>query len=113
MLARFDGGMFLVDRGVIVLKPRKPLFDWVNSIEADKIVFDQAQVIRDCAAFLTPRLMHDGAVREFLEQNFEMLFEQELAWWNDDEAKWPANRDFPTFLAWFDAEFHSVVVDIA
>ena len=57
--------------------------------------------------------MRDQSVMDFLEENHQMLFEQELVWFCEDESQWPANRDFGTFQEWIGAEFHSVVLDAA
>ena len=48
-----------------------------------------------------------------MEQNNDLLFEQELVRWVQDEVLWPATRDRPTFLEWFDVEFRFMVLDIA
>ena len=90
-----------LNRGVIVLKPKKLFLDWVNS--ADKGgVLTLDEVSRDCTAYLTPEIEDDNDMRQFLEQDYLLLFEQELVEWNQDEDTWPEKRDFPTFLEWFD-----------
>ena len=48
-----------------------------------------------------------------MEQNYDLLFEQELVEWFQDEGQWPATRDFSIFLEWFAVEFHSMVLDVA
>ena len=102
-----------VNRGVTVLKPKKLFLDWVNSTEDEGVVLSLDEVSRDCTAYLTLEIEDDDELREFLEQNYDLLFEQELVGWIQDEAQWPVNRDFPTSLEWFDTEFHSLVLDLA
>ena len=35
----------------------------------------------------------------------------ELDGWYADESLWPKKRDYRTFRAWFDVEWHSMVFD--
>lgn len=101
-----------VNRGVLVLKPKEKFLAWVNSSdEEDVVTLDEA--VQDSTAYLTPEIENDNELRQFLEQNYDLLFEQELVGWIQDEAQWPVTRDLPTFLEWFDVEFHSMVLDIA
>ena len=82
-----------VNRGVIVVKPKTPFVDWVHSTDDDGVVLTLDEVSRDCTAYLAPEFEDDDELREFLEQNYALLFEQELVGWNQDEEAWPANRD--------------------
>ena len=102
-----------LNRGVIILKPKTLLLDWVNSNSEEGGVLTLDEVSRDCTAYLTPEIEDDEELREFLEQNYDLLFEQELVEWFQDEAQWPATRDISMFLEWFAVEFHSMVLDVA
>ncbi len=102
-----------VNRGAIVLKPKELFLNWVNSTDDEGVVLTLGEISRDCTAYLTPEIEDDDELREFLEQNYDLLFEQELVGWVQDEVLWPATHDLPTFLEWFDVEFHSMVLDIA
>ncbi len=102
-----------INRGVLVLKPKEKFVAWVNSSDQEGAVLTLDEASQDSTAYLTPEVDNDNELRQFLEQNYDLLFEQELFGWVQDEAQWPAARDFPTFLEWFDVEFHSMVLDIA
>ena len=106
-------GMNEVNREVLFFKPKVLFLDWVNSADDEGVVLTLGEVALDGTVYLTPEIEDDDELREFLEKNYEMLFEQELAGWVQDEARWPANRDISTFLDWFDIEFHSMVIDVA
>ena len=71
------------------------------------------EALQDSTVYLTPEIEKEDELRQFLEQNYYPLFEQELFGWVQDEAQWPATPDLPTFLEWFDLEFPSIVLDIA
>ena len=102
-----------VNRGVLVLKPKEKFVAWVNASDEEGEVLTLDEASQDSTAYLTPEIEDDNELREFLEQNCDLLFEQELVGWVQDEDQWPATRDLPTFLEWFDVEYHSMVLDIA
>ena len=47
-----------------------------------------------------------------LKKVYRRIFEEELYAWMTDESVWPEKRDYPTFRAWFDVAFHSLVFDL-
>ncbi len=102
-----------LNRGVIVLKPKQLFLDWVNSADEEGGVLTLDEVSRDGTAYLTPEIGDDEELREFLEQNYDLLFEQELVEWFQDQGQWPATLDFSIFLERFAVEFHSMVLDVA
>ncbi len=102
-----------INRGVIVVKPRLPFLEWVNSTGDDDVVLTLEEATRDSTAYLTPEIEDDEGLRKFLEENHDLIFEQELVAWIQDEDQWPIIRDFATFLEWFDTEFYSLVLDLA
>ena len=106
--------MNFIDRGVLVLRPKQPFVDWVNSFQEgdDDVVLTLDEVANDPTAYLTPEFEGDEDSWEFLEDNHSMLFEHELIDWRQDENDWPSNRDFAKFMEWFEAQFHSMVLDL-
>ncbi len=77
-----------VNRGVLVLKPKELFLNWVNSTDDEGVVLTLDEVSRDCTAYLTPEIEDDEELREFLEQHYDLLFEQELVEWFQDERNW-------------------------
>jgi hypothetical protein len=43
---------------------------------------------------------------------FKVIFEEELNGWHQRESDWPTPRTYETFLAWFEVEVHSMVLDL-
>ena len=43
---------------------------------------------------------------------YAVIFEEELGAWHRVEDQWPMKRDLTTFLAWFEVEVHSMVLDM-
>jgi len=106
--------MRVLNRTAISLVGAEPYVDWMRQHDADAnrgmITVARAQPYG--TAFLLPEVEFEEDVQDWVEQNFEWLFEFQLAAWTDDEASWPATRDLKTFRAWFRVDIHSVVVDV-
>jgi hypothetical protein len=104
----------MINRGLIIIRFKQPFVDWVN--EADphpggSTRMSIEQVNDDSPAFL----IQDYASEEFedwLEECYELLFEQILEEWYVDPSLWPQDRTLKLFKAWCDVEVHSMVVDM-
>ena len=70
------------------------------------------QVNQDNTSYLLPDYESDNEGKEILRHYFDLIFEEQLAGWWQDETAWPSRRDLATFLQWFDVEFHSLVLDL-
>lgn len=97
-----------IDRNAIVVKAKKPFFDWVNS------VFDDEQQIEDHEnnIYLIKEMDSNEHVLKWIKQNFDKIFVNELNDWCTDEDFWPEHRDYRTFQKWFDIEICSMILDI-
>ena len=99
--------MRLVNRGVLIIKPKQPFLDWADRLP-DPTPVTLAQLREDCTAILIPDV--DDA-EAYLRRIYRSIFEMELDGWHRDESFWPQKRDYRTFRAWFDVEWHSMVWD--
>ena len=105
------GVMYDIDRSLIVVRPKQPFLDWVQSVDyAEGLTLEQVR--DDASAYLIPELWNDDERPDILEWCYEDVFEAELGSWYTDPAVWPPNRDLKIFLEWFDIEFHSGVCDL-
>ena len=101
-----------VNRAVIVVKPKQPYVDWANSCDDDDVKTSLDSLRRDSNVYLVPPYDMDDEREDILKVCFAVIFENELEGWVIDEAMWPKNRDYKTFMRWFEIEFHSVIVDL-
>ena len=102
-----------VNRSLVVVKPRQPYVDWANSfVEDNDEVHGIAFFHRDCTAYLIDEIEEEGDEEIILKKVYRRIFEEELYAWMTDESVWPEKRDYPTFRAWFDVAFHSLVFDL-
>lgn len=102
--------MLDINRCLIVVKPRQPLLDWAHQHDVQRFTLERVR--EDATAYLTPEYELLDEEMEILRWCYSSIFEQELFSWYTDESLWPRNRDFETFLEWFDIEFHSLVFDL-
>ncbi len=61
------------------------------------------------SSYLFPELENKAQEEDFLEKNYQTLFENELAIWCPDKSYWPKERNFSTFKSMFEVEFQYAV----
>ena len=102
----------LVNRALIVVKPRKPFLDWANGVDDEFKEMTIEEMEDDSAVFLIQDYEADEEREEILQKHYKTIFEAELNGWVIDESMWPENRDYITFKQWFLVVFHSIVFDL-
>jgi len=102
--------MYEINRTIVIIKPKQLYLDWARTL-SDSIDISLEELRRDCTAVLLPDVDNDAQAEAYLRRLAEELFAIELAAWELNEDDWPQQRDYTTFRAWFDVEFHSVVLD--
>jgi hypothetical protein len=50
-------------------------------------------------------------LKEWIQKNYERIFENELNEWHLDETTWPENRTFQLFNDWFEIDYFTLVYD--
>lgn len=98
-----------IDRIAIIVKPKKPFFDWLNS------VFPEDEPITtkdDNNVYLLREMVDNEAVLKWVKKNYDKIFINELNDWYTDEEGWPKNRTYKMFAEWFDIEICSMVLDL-
>src|SRR5215204_4029304 len=107
----FDNGW--VDfTSVFVLRGRGPFQDWARQIVGEGADWTLPEIDR-CRAYLTPELPTQLDADRWLRQNYGEIFARELVVYVEDEAQWPPDRSFETFLAWFEVIFSPTLDDMS
>lgn len=104
----------MLNRAAIILKPKAPFVDWINSSDpsiGNEISIDETNEER--TVFLVPEEAVDDPVNllHWLKLNWQSLFESELDGWYTDESMWPQDRTFELFQEWVEVECHSCITD--
>jgi hypothetical protein len=98
-----------IDRNAIVVKPKKPFFDWLQSLFPED---DPRTEKTENNIYLIREMGSNEQIKKWIKKNFNQLFENELNDWYTDEAAWPQNRTYKMFEEWFDVEINSMILDI-
>ena len=109
---------YTVNRASVTLKPKQPVIDWLNSVDAALGInginaFDPLDEHGD--TFLIPSAeiiesRQDAVV--WIEKHWRDIFEFELGQWIVDDTLWPQKLTVKMFREWFDIEYHSMVWDL-
>ena len=99
----------MINRSVLIVRPKQPYTDWAAGLDDSGIVPD---VQGEQTVYLIPNYVNDDDAQEIIAQIYGQLFDNQLWSWHTDESAWPKNRDFKTFQEWFTIELHSVVEDL-
>ena len=104
--------MRLAKRAAIIVKPKQPYIDWANTLDDHGPKLGQGSAPEHTIYLIEDVADYMFDVEAFVRPYFEVVFEHELATWHRLESDWPTNRNFVTFLKWFDVEVHSMVLDL-
>ena len=105
---------YIVERSVVVLKPKQAFLEWVNSkiaISEDNLL-DLESIRVDCNSYLIPEVneIEDGI--SYVDEVFEALFQLELASWSEDKNLWPAELTLIMFWEWVDVEISPTLIGL-
>ncbi len=105
---------FTINRHLVILMPKQPALDWINSVDPAPPGFTLERLRQDQNAFLVPEDM-DGQedAERWVQRRWAMFFEHFLVEWYTDPALWPQKRSAAMFKKWFDVQYHSMVWDLA
>ena len=101
-----------IDRNAIVIRPKKPFFDWVNSVFPDDEPVNEKDGKDENNIYLVREMDSNEHILRWIQLNFEMIFVNELNDWYAKEAKWPERRTYKMFSEWFDVEICSMILDL-
>ena len=101
-----------INRTAVIIKPKQPFVDWINSMPEDSSNYTFEQVNRENLTFLIPEYDSPADSKKYIKKNYEMIFNFELWGWITTEELWPKNRNWKMFNNWFDIEINSEVFDL-
>jgi len=105
--------MKIINRTAVVIKPKQPFVDWLNSFPDDKHKYTLEQMSkRENLTFLIPEYDTPEESMRYVKKNYNIIFEFELWGWITTEELWPENRTWKMFQDWFYIEMNSEVFDL-
>lgn len=103
--------MYIVDRMVALVRPKKPLLDWLLGQPDNDVDLTLDQLRADCTVLLVPECEeHEDAIA-YIDEIYRQIFEMELGSWYEEAARWPKDLSLKVFWEWFDVEIHTLVLD--
>lgn len=100
-----------VNRSVVILTAKQPFLEWLRSLDPSSKDLVLAEVNFEPIIYLIRECVADEEFGQWMEQNFDLLFAEQLGGWWQDERSWPANRTLDLFQQWFNCRFYSLVLD--
>jgi hypothetical protein len=99
----------LYDTNALIVSPGKAMIDWVNSVFPNSYEVYRDEWTDDSATvYLIPAFISFDDVLEWLEENYQTIFRQELSGWIEDESRFPPiTRD--NFNAFCKVSYQSMV----
>jgi hypothetical protein len=101
-----------VNRTAVIVKPKQPFVDWLNSILNDKSDYTLDKVSAQNLVFLIPEYDYPQQSMDYIKKVYAHIFEFELFGWYTDEELWPEKRSWKMFQEWFSIEINSEVFDL-
>ncbi|HEX8038131.1 MAG TPA: hypothetical protein VF490_03230 [Chryseosolibacter sp.] len=98
-----------INRNAILIRPKKPFFDWLNAIRKGQRPLLQEE---ENNIYLIREMESNEHIKKWIQKHFDNIFVNELNDWYTDESGWPENRTYQMFIEWFDVEIHSMVLDL-
>lgn len=97
-----------VKRTALVIKPKKPFFDWVFNLDNET---KEEDIYEENDVYLLPNFDFAKEMEKWLEKNYDDIFRDQMNNWWTGEDLWVPNRTFQMFKEWFDYELHTMIWD--
>ena len=107
----FHHQMFELNRSAIVVRPKGPFLEWLHSVDPNSSEFTLQDMCQEPTVYLIRECESEEDSLACLEEIVSAVFEDQLEGWWRDRSAWPANRTLDLFHAWFNCQFHSLVLD--
>ena len=101
-----------INRTAVIIRPKQPFIDWLNSIPDDSFNFTLEQISKENLTFLIPEYDDPTNSLAYIKRIYSDIFEFELFGWITTEELWPKKRTWKIFREWFDVEINSEVFDL-
>ena len=104
----------IIDRAAIIIKAKKPAVYWINKVDPmeGKGKISLKDVNTDCQMYLvSDDIDSEEMAVAWAYKNAEVLLEDFMHGWYQDESLWPKSRDIDLFEKWLEIDYHSMIID--
>jgi hypothetical protein len=100
-----------IERCVLMVIPKKPYFDWANSLQSTYAIIEPDDSLQP-SSYLLPDFEDEKDVEKYIKKRFRIIFDNELSAWTSNESEWPTIITYKVFKDWFDIHFSTMVFDL-
>lgn len=95
----------MINRTAVILSYRQPFFDWLERAAHPTLSAEfMAKLSQDQGVYLI-EAEDLTDLQDWLQENHDLLFDEELERWSQETASWPQQRDFALFSDYFHVRF--------
>ena len=103
----------LVNRSVVIVKPKQPYLEWAKKDDAEGLAEEVFEGLREEPhVYLLPDWEDTASREEVLQDYWPVVFEAMLEGWVTVESMWPKGRSFEMFHEWFEIQMMSMLADL-
>jgi hypothetical protein len=111
MFGRIKHLLFVGNRSFLLVKPKKPLADWVNAYDDSKL--PEESILGHKTLYMVESFNEDSVSEKeaILTKSYKKIFEHELVGWYEDRRYFPKDLSLQLFKDWFEYEFIEMCFD--
>ncbi len=98
------------NRSIVQLVPTQLYADWFNYTRNDGINYSIDKL--ESISFLINDFDTRMEFNDWLESNFNLLFDIRLNYSCVDKSLWPEDRSFGVFNKWFEIRYSNLIIDL-
>ena len=102
----------VVNRSLLIVRPRQPYVDWANSVDDDGPPADLTFLREQPHAYLVEDIELLDEFAQLIDVYWEPIFHEQLDGWMRDPDLWPEELTREMFLKWFDCELSTMIWDM-
>lgn len=98
----------IIDRKAVIIKARKPFFDWYNALYPEDDFYDKDK--ETTTVYLIDIVVEDE--EKWLKKKYDTLFKLQLEDWHLNKKEWPQKRNYKLFKEWFQVSVCDMIYDL-
>lgn len=103
--------MYNIDRSAVIITPKEPFLQWLNSVEQDGNQWSLNEIRSDPTVYLIPSQETEIRAAHYINDIYSDLFKRVLEEWIMEKELWPKELSLDLFYDWFDIYFYSSIID--
>lgn len=107
--------MKLLNRSAFVVLPKMPFVQWTHQLQGDELheQISLEEQRREGTVYLIDEVATEEDFQQTLQQQWQMIFQNELSAWDEFGEQWPTELSYALFEAWFDVYPQVMALDLS